>query len=128
MQVILSLLRSVNAMMRSAGKRSDTGSVVLMNTRWPSGMQSIITCSASGSENGSPPVNTKSHFGVISWNMRMLSHIFSREKPVMSAYSSLLMQNGQWFLQSYGTNTVTVAPPSRVIYGLWFVIFFTYMG
>ncbi len=46
---------------------------------------------------------------------RMLSQIFSAENPVMSAYSSLLMQKGQWFLQSYGTKTVTVAPPSRVL-------------
>ena len=100
MQVILSLFRSVNAMMRSAGNRSDTGSVVLMKTRCPSGMQSIISCSASGSENGSPPVNTKSQRGVISWNIRMLSHTFSTLNPLGFWYSCLLMQNGQWFLQS----------------------------
>ena len=52
------------------------------------------------SEKGSPPVKTKSQRGVMASMRRMLSRIFSREKPVMSAYSSLLMQNGQWFLQS----------------------------
>ena len=31
---------------------------------------------------------------------RMLAQIFSAENPVRSAYSPLLMQKGQWFLQS----------------------------
>ena len=32
--------------------------------------------------------------------VRMLAMIFSRLKPVQSAYSFLLMQKGQWFWQS----------------------------
>ena len=100
MQVSLSLFTRVNSMIRSSGKSRDTGRVVLMNTRWPSGMQSIITCRPSGSEKGSPPVKTKSHLGVMPWNMRMLSQTFSTLKPSGCLYSCLLMQKGQWFLQS----------------------------
>ena len=100
MQVILSLFTRVNSMMRSSGNNLDTGRVVLMNTRCPSGMQSIITCSPSGLEKGSPPVKTKSHLGVMSWNMRMLSQTFSTLKPTGFLYSCLLMQKGQLFRQS----------------------------
>ena len=49
---------------------------------------------------GSPPVKTKSHAGVISSIVRMLRRIAFRLKPVQSSYSCLLMQKGQWLLQS----------------------------
>ena len=100
MQVILPLLRWVKATMSSSLWCSKTGRVVLMKTRWVVGISSSIRCRAWMSEKGSPPVKTKSQRGVMASMRRMLSRIFSREKPVMSAYSSLLMQNGQWFLQS----------------------------
>ena len=60
-------------------------------------MASSILCRAFRSASGSPPVNTKSHRGVMPSMMRMLSKIFSRLNPEQSAYSFLLMQNGQWF-------------------------------
>ena len=94
-QVILSLLRSQNAIMSSALYSFCTGKVVLMNRRCVVGMQSIIFCKDSRFAIGSPPVNTKSQYGVISSMTLMLSQIFSSEKPVISPYSSLLMQNGQ---------------------------------
>ena len=76
------------------------GSVVLMKTRWVVGTQSSITCRDSMFAMGSPPVKTKSQRGVMASMTRMLSQIFSREKPSMFAYSCLLMQKGQWLLQS----------------------------
>ena len=95
MQVILCLFRSAKARMSSSVWSWDTGNVVLMNTRWVVGISSSMSCNFSMSAKGSPPVNTKSHLGVMASIRRMLSMIFSREKPVMSAYSPLLMQKGQ---------------------------------
>ena len=60
-------------------------------------MVSSICCKAFRSARGSPPVNTKSHRGVMLSITRMLARIFSSEKPEQSAYSFLLMQKGQLF-------------------------------
>ena len=95
MQVILSLLRSVKATISSSVVCSCTGKVVLIYTLWVVGMASSIFCSASRSASGSPPVNTKSHRGVMASSVWMESMILSREKPVQSAYSCLLIQKGQ---------------------------------
>ena len=45
--------------------------------------------------NGSPPVNTKSQYGVISCIIRIDLIMFSSLKPSVSAYSPLLIQKGQ---------------------------------
>ena len=97
MQVILCLFRSVKASISSKLVVSCEGKVVLIYTLWVVGMASSIRCSASRSASGSPPVNTKSQRGVMASMVRMLAMIFSRLKPVQSAYSFLLMQKGQWF-------------------------------
>lgn len=50
---------------------------------------------------GSPPVKTKSHLGVMaSHPADALDNLLQREARLMSPYSSLLIQKGQWFLQS----------------------------
>ena len=100
MQVILCLFFSTNARMSASDWCSDTGRVVLIYTLWVAGIWSSITWRDSRLARGSPPVKTKSQYGVMVSIRRMLAQIFSREKPVMSAYSPLLMQKGQWFLQS----------------------------
>ena len=63
-------------------------------------MASSICCRASKFASGSPPVNTKSHAGVMESMIRMLRRMASKLKPEQSAYSFLLMQNGQWLAQS----------------------------
>ena len=50
--------------------------------------------------NGYTNIITRSHKELDLCRQVAVEEFFSREKPVMSAYSSLLMQNGQWFLQS----------------------------
>ena len=84
MQVILCLFRSANARMSASDWCSETGRVVLIYTLWVVGILSSITW-------------RDSRLATI---RSMLRQIFSREKPVISAYSPLLMQKGQWFLQS----------------------------
>jgi len=100
MQVILCLFRSANARMSASDWCSETGRVVLIYTLWVVGILSSITWRDSRLAKGSPPVKTKSQSGVMASIRSMLRQIFSREKPVISAYSPLLMQKGQWFLQS----------------------------
>lgn len=63
------------------------------------GTQSSICCKSIRLANGSPPVNTKSQRGVMASTKRMLSQILSRLNPLVSAYSTLLMQKGQLLLQ-----------------------------
>ena len=100
MQVILPLFFSAKATISSSVTPFSSGSVVLMYTLWVVGMASSITCRESRLAKGSPPVNTKSHSGVMASMVRMLSQMASALKPVMSAYSFLLIQNGQLLPQS----------------------------
>ena len=115
MQVILSRLRSVKAIISSALHPGCKGKVVLIYTLWVLGTASSIRCRESSSANGSPPVKTKSQYGVMASITAMLFKIASTLKPSAWAYSCLFTQKGQCLRQSYGTNTVTVAPPSRVL-------------
>ena len=100
MQVILSLFFSRKPRTSSSVSPGYTGSVVLMNTRCVVGILSSMTWRESRLAMGSPPVNTKSQYGVILSMRSMLLQIFLRLKPRMSAYSGLFMQNGQLLRQS----------------------------
>ena len=95
MQVILSRLRSVKAIISSAEYFCCTGKVVLIKILWVLGMASSIFWRDPRSARGSPPVKTKSQRGVISSMVWMLRRMASRLKPEQSAYSFLLMQKGQ---------------------------------
>ena len=115
MQVILSALRRVKSIISSALQPGCTGNVVLIYTLCVPGIASSIRCRSPSWANGSPPVKTKSHSGVMASITAMDLRIASTLKPVQSAYSFLLIQKGQWLRQSYGTKMVTVAPPDLVL-------------
>ena len=100
MQVILSRLRSVKTSISSALHPGCTGKVVLIYTLCVVGIASSMRWSAFRLANGSPPVNTKSQYGVISFITAMLSRIASTLNPSAWAYSCLFTQKGQWFRQS----------------------------
>ena len=101
MQVILCLFRSAKARMSSSVWCLETGRVVLMNTRWVVGISSSIIWSVFNVGKGLAAGKDEIAFGGDGIHP---ADALDRSSPGRSRSCPrilpLLMQKGQWFLQS----------------------------